>query len=68
MIKIRIHGEQVELPAPCPFPEALAHLGQELPARAAVALNGRVVPRDSLPTLKLQDGDELLLIRPTFGG
>lgn len=68
MTKITINGELAELPAPAPLADALAQLGIALPARSAIALNGRVIPRADLPQTLLQDGDELLLIRPTYGG
>lgn len=68
LMKIIINGESTELPEPTPLADALCHLGIALPARSALALNGRVISRSDFPQTFLQDGDELLLIRPTYGG
>lgn len=68
MMKIRINGEPAELPEPYHLIDALAYLGLDLPARSAVAHNGQVIPRATLAEVELHEGDELLLIRPTFGG
>lgn len=68
MTKILINGEPYTLPAPYHLLDALSYLGLELPPRCAVAHNGQVIPRPMFATTQLQEGDELLLIRPTFGG
>lgn len=68
MTKITINGEPAELTAPTPLADALCQIGIALPDRSALALNGRVIPRSDFSETFLQDGDELLLIRPTYGG
>ncbi|WP_455256493.1 sulfur carrier protein ThiS [Porphyromonas sp.] len=56
------------LPHVCTIPEALAFAAIDLPPRSAIAVNERLVPRTALATYQLEEGDTLLLIRPTFGG
>jgi sulfur carrier protein len=34
----------------------------------AVAVNGRVVPRDTWPTTELSDGDAVEIVKPFAGG
>ena len=67
-IKIRINGAPTMLPPVCTIPEALAFAAIDLPPRSAIAVNERLVPRTALATYQLEEGDTLLLIRPTFGG
>lgn len=67
-MKIQVNGATAQLPHPLSIQDALQHLGIELPARAALALNGQVIPRAQLATQCLQEGDTILLISPTFGG
>lgn len=67
-MKIQINGEPTLLPSPCTLTEALAHLGRELPPRSAVAINAQIITRSALEHTPLQDGDDVLLILPTFGG
>ena len=54
--------------SPSTHPEALAQLGRELPPRSAVAINAQIIPRPSLDDTQLEEGDDALLILPTFGG
>lgn len=67
-MKILLNGEPTLLPSPCTLPEALAQLGRELPPRSAVAINAQIIPRPSLHDTQLEEGDDVLLILPTFGG
>lgn len=67
-MKILLNGEPTLLPTPCTLPEALAQLGRELPPRSAVAINAQIITRSALEHTQLQDGDDVLLILPTFGG
>lgn len=67
-MKILLNGEPTLLPSPCTLPEALAQLGRELPPRSAVAINAQIITRSALEHTQLQDGDDVLLILPTFGG
>ena len=58
-------------PASCPDGMELAaflemqQIGTE---RTAVAVNGEVVPRASWSHHRLSEGDEILIIRATYGG
>jgi hypothetical protein len=67
-MKILINGAPTTLPHICTIPEALAFAAIDLPPRSAIAVNERLVPRTALATYQLEEGDTLLLIRPTFGG
>jgi hypothetical protein len=67
-MKILINGAPTTLPHVCTIPEALAFAAIDLPPRSAIAVNERLVPRTALATYQLEEGDTLLLIRPTFGG
>lgn len=67
-MKILLNGEPTLLPSPCTLPEALAQLGRELPPRSAVAINAQIITHSALEHTQLQDGDDVLLILPTFGG
>ena len=66
-MKILINGATT-LPHVCTIPEALTFAAIDLPPRSAIAVNERLVPRTALATYQLEEGDTLLLIRPTFGG
>ena len=67
-MKILINGAPTTLPHVCTISEALAFAAIDLPPRSAIAVNERLVPRTALATYQLEEGDTLLLIRPTFGG
>lgn len=56
------------LPHVCTLHEALDLEKIDLPPRSAIAVNDQLVPRAAFATYQLQDGDALLIIRPTFGG
>ncbi|WP_455250668.1 sulfur carrier protein ThiS [Porphyromonas sp.] len=67
-MQITVNGEPHQLPTPLSLREALDRLGLVLPTHAALALNERVIPRSDLDSTQLQEGDQLLIIKPTFGG
>ena len=67
-MQITVNGEPHQLPTPLSLREALYRLGLTLPTHAALALNERVIPRSDLDSTQLQEGDQLLIIKPTFGG
>ena len=67
-MRITVNGEPHQLPTPLSLREALDRLGLVLPTHAALALNERVIPRSDLDSTQLQEGDQLLIIKPTFGG
>ncbi len=67
-MQITVNGEPHQLPSPLSLREALDRLGLVLPTHAALALNERVIPRSDLDSTQLQEGDQLLIIKPTFGG
>ena len=67
-MKILINGAPTTLPHACTIPESHVFAAIDLPPRSAIAVNERLVPRTALATYQLEEGDTLLLIRPTFGG
>ena len=67
-MQITVNGEPHQLPTPLSLREALDRLGLVLPTHAALALNERVIPHSDLDSTQLQEGDQLLIIKPTFGG
>ena len=68
MMKIQLNGAPIMLPHVCTLHEALDLEKIDLPPRSAIAVNDQLVPRAAFATYQLQDGDALLIIRPTFGG
>ena len=68
MMKIQLNGAPVTLPHVCTLHEALNFAKIDLPPCSAIAVNDQLVPRAAFVTYQLQDGDALLIIRPTFGG
>ncbi len=68
MMKIQLNGTPITLPHVCTLHEALGLAKIDLPPRSAIAVNDQLVPRAAFATYQLQDGDALLIIRPTFGG
>ena len=67
-MKILLNGEAKEITGSCNLSQALVELSIDLPTRSAVALNAKVVSRDMFVHTFLSEEDELLIIRPTFGG
>ena len=48
--------------------EVFQQLRIDLATHCAVAVNAKVIPRDKFAHTPLHEGDELLVIHPTFGG
>ena len=67
-MQITVNGEPHQLPTPLSLRESLDRLCLVLTTHAALALNERVIPRSDLDSTQLQEGDQLLIIKPTFGG
>jgi len=69
MNSIRVNGEVQAVPAAATIVELLRAQGIEPEARgAAVAINGRVVPRREWPTRSLAANDDVEIVRPYAGG
>jgi thiamine biosynthesis protein ThiS len=67
MIRLRINGRDVELPAPTPLLEYVAQLGVD-PRAVAIEINGRILERADFATTTLEAGDEVELVRMVGGG
>ena len=67
-MKILLNGEVQEIPDSCNLAQVFQQLRIDVATRCAVALNAHVISRDKFDHPPLQEGDELLIIRPTFGG
>lgn len=68
VMKIFLNGEVQEVTSPCNLAQVFQQLRIDVATRCAVALNAHVISRDKFDHTPLQEGDELLIIRPTFGG
>jgi sulfur carrier protein len=72
MLKVSLNDELVEVPPNTSLGEALpAWTGADgaAPAvRYVVAVNREFVPRSDYTNVILQDGDEIDLVRPVWGG
>ena len=67
MITLTINGAPRELDAPITVAQYLDTLG--LAGRyVAVARNGDVLERDAFPSVTLEDGDRIEIVRPVGGG
>ncbi len=67
-MKIFLDGE-VQLVAPsCRLTVVFQQLRIDLATHCAVHVNAQVISRDKFARTPLHEGDELLLIHPTFGG
>ena len=67
MITLTINGAPRELDAPVTVAQYLDTLG--LAGRyVAVARNGDVLERDAFPSVTLEDGDRIEIVRPVGGG
>ncbi len=66
-ITVSINGKMKKLTAPCPLQQALEQWGYK-DGPFAVAINHRVIQRDSYVTTTLQQGDEIDLLYPMQGG
>ena len=67
MIALQINGRRVELDRPTPLLTYLEGLG--VSARAvAVERNGVIIERDDYPTVTLEGGDTVEIVRMVGGG
>ena len=67
MIALTVNGKRRELAAETDLTSFLDEL--QIDSRAvAVAHNGEIVPRDRHPTIRLQEGDTLEIVRMVGGG
>lgn len=62
-----VNGKQMPYPGPCTVLELLEQLGYR-PQRTAVEKNGEIVPRASLGTVQVTDGDKLEIVSFVGGG
>ena len=67
-MKILLNGEVQQVASSCTLAEVFQQLRIDLATHCAVAVNAQVIPRDKLAHTPLHEGDELLVIHPTFGG
>ena len=67
-MKILLNGEVQQVASSCTLAEVFQQLGIDLATHCAVAVNAKVIPRDKFAHTPLREGDELLVIHPTFGG
>lgn len=66
-MQLTINGEARELSGPVTVAQYLETMG--LAGRyVAVARNGDVLDRESFPSVTLQDGDRIEVVRPVGGG
>lgn len=68
VMKILLNGEVQQVAPSCTLAEVFLHLRIDLATHCAVAVNAKVIPRDKFAHTPLHEGDELLVIHPTFGG
>lgn len=66
-MRVRVNGEELDVPEPRPVAELLGDWGF-VPRAVAVAVNREVVPRSKLGELYLREGDEVEVIRAVGGG
>ncbi len=67
-MKIFLNDEVQEITDSCNLAQVFEQLRIDLATHCAVALNAHVISRDKFEETPLHEGDELLIIRPTFGG
>ena len=67
MIILTINGKPRDLDGPTKLTAYLESLGVD-PKIIAVAHNGTVLRRDEFPSIILQAGDEVEIVRPVGGG
>lgn len=66
-MKVRVNGDELEIPSPCTVAGLLQRL--QLPDRGvAVAVDGAVVPRTGHETLELAEGTRVEILRAVGGG
>lgn len=68
VMKILLNGEVQQVVPSCTLAEVFQQLRIDLATHCAVAVNAKVIPRDNFAHTPLHEGDELLVIHPTFGG
>jgi thiamine biosynthesis protein ThiS len=66
-IELTVNGDTVRVPASSSITDLLRQLGLE-PARVAVELNLRVVPRAEHASVRLNHGDRLEIVTFVGGG
>jgi sulfur carrier protein len=70
--EVSLNDERVEVAANTSLADALPSwttaAGEETGRRFVVAINKEFVPRSSYAEVILQDGDEIDLVRPVWGG
>lgn len=67
MITVHINGKPFELDAAVDIQRLLVQRGIDVRV-VAVAHNGVVIPRESLATVALTDGDQVEIVRMVGGG
>ncbi|GBD14496.1 Sulfur carrier protein ThiS [bacterium HR25] len=67
MVRVIVNGEERELPAACTVAEFVASLPVNQ-RHVAVARNGEVVPRHQWPSVRIEDGDVIEVVRMVGGG
>lgn len=67
MIALTVNGERRETDGPIGLVAFLERLAID-PRYVAVARNGEVLPREQWPTVTVQDGDVLEIVRMVGGG
>ena len=66
-MRVRVNGKDRDLPESANLREYVASLGVNM-AAIAVAVNGEVVKRDDLASVKLAEGDSVEIVRAVGGG
>lgn len=64
---ITVNGQRQEINLPCSVADFVASCGFKT-TQTVVELNGKVLPRDSMAAVKLQNGDRVELVIPVAGG
>lgn len=67
MINLSINNENLQVEADKTLSEALESWGYG-DDRIAVAINGDFVPRSAYPDRRLEEGDQLDIVKPVGGG
>jgi len=67
VIRLRINGREVELPAPTGLEDYLAGLGVD-PRGVAVELNERILERSEFAGTLLEAGDRVEIVKMVGGG
>lgn len=67
MIKIKVNSKEKELACEMPLSEFLN--GENLvPTNIALAINGKLVPRQEWESHIIHDGDNMIIIQASYGG